>query len=147
MKKYLLICGFVIFISGCATISSIERNYRNIDLSNGINSEEAKIIAKNQIIQTNFKDDYRIIAPKVYDTSEFDNEAIIEESFIVDIMSDSTLYSNGKFRYSDSWHVVFRPKFLNFLSTYYLFVIDKNSGQVQYAHEKNIMVDLVKIAL
>ena len=69
--RYLFVFLLIILFSGCATVSSVERSFRSVNFSDGISRQEAKIIAKKEIIQTDFKDNYRVICPKVWDRAEF----------------------------------------------------------------------------
>lgn len=143
-RLYLLIISFGFFL-GCATVPSIERNRRAIDFSDGINRQEAKIIAKSKIIQTHLKDDYRIIGPRIYDAAEFTDEIKGKETF--SFLINRELYNDDELRYSDSWYVIFRPKFLSLFSVSYLVVIDKDSGEIQYAHEDNALDGLCPLIL
>ncbi len=139
INKYLLAFCISVFLSGCATVSSISRNYKNIDLSDGISRQEAKVIAQKQIIQTDFKKDYRIINPSIYHAEEFTDD--LKERFL----RDKAIYDSGQLRYPNSWHIIFHPKWLSLFSLYYLVVVDKDSGEVQYEHAENAIVALGEI--
>jgi hypothetical protein len=141
LQKCFLILSLTLIFSGCATVSSVEKSYNDIDFSSSITRREARIIAQKNIIQTNFKSSYTVVDPKIYDASEFDVAEKRKELF----QYTKELYADGKLRYSGSWYVVFHPKPLSLFSVYYLVVVDKSSGQVQYAQEENAFAALAQL--
>ena len=106
---YLLV--LMLLVSGCATIGSIERNYALIDNSDGIGREEAILIAKRGLIDSDpdpsLKYKYRISAP----LTDYDQE-------------------------TGAWNVCFVPKYmignidLSHLNAVYCFDVDKASGEI-----------------
>ena len=65
MNKPVYLIVLLIVLSGCATIGSINGNYAKINCSDGINANEAGLIAKHDLIQTDLKYYYNIIHPRV----------------------------------------------------------------------------------
>ena len=109
ISGYLLLLMFL--VSGCATIGSIERNHALVDEADGIDRQEAILIAKNGLISPapnpNLKYNYRVTAPLV----DFDQE-------------------------EGAWNVCFVPKYmvgnidLSHLNAVYCFDIDRTSGEI-----------------
>lgn len=111
-------------LSACASREDIMKNYEErIDYSNGVEFQEAKIIAQRKIISVEEKRNYKITAPGVL------NNAAAKA-------------------YEDYWFVVFGPNWLSPISTdgsaktytqlkeaRYLVVISKIDGQIVFAGE------------
>jgi len=109
---------------GCTTPRAIYKNYDNlVRTKNGVNAEEAKIMAQRILIDTVEKDNYRISYP--------------------DIKTGPTAS-----KYPDYWFVVFGHNFLEpmssnaltgsyreLLQTEYLVVINKKTGQSPFFGE------------
>ena len=54
------------FLAGCTSTKAIYKNYDNlVHLENGVNAEQAKIIAQRKLIDTEEKDSYRISFPDI----------------------------------------------------------------------------------
>ena len=111
VKRVGCIVCLILFVGGCATTGSIERNYALIDYSDGIDREEAILIAKKGLISQdpnpNLKYQYRITGPLV----DYDEEENV-------------------------WTVCFVPKYmvgavdLSHLDALYCFDIDRASGEI-----------------
>jgi len=113
LKTLSLICtGLILcFISsGCATIKSIEKNYKKIDYSDGINKSEAKLIAKKSLIDSPYRNFYRVIRPRILD-------------------NDETL------QHPRYWFLKFRRKSSKLNKSNYFVVIEKKTGEVIYAEK------------
>jgi len=99
----------VLLLSGCATARSIYMNAAILDYSDGIDTQEAKIIAQKSCLDEGIKDVF-ISSPEV------------QECF---------------FR-PELWEVIFQSKDLSYLDYHYRLVIDKKTGEVTYfAYEEN----------
>jgi hypothetical protein len=68
---------------GCATVGSIDKSYQAIEYSDGINKKEAIIIAKQHILGTEYKHQYRIINPGIKDKKEYWEVAFLPKNSIV----------------------------------------------------------------
>ena len=132
--------------NGCASIGTIHHGYAQVKYDDGIDKNEAKIIAKNKIITDKDRGSYVVIGPRVYDLDILvaKNKNIKSENF-----SSRLFNSNGEMIYPNCWAVVFRPKPFpfSFFDMYYLTVIDKRSGEVKYAGADNALVNLVTASL
>ena len=105
MKKYLP-CAFLgVFLAGCATISSVDKNYQKINWQDGISRNEAFLIAKKHLIAQKEKPDYQVIAPFV----RTDQKAKAQPNV---------------------WFVAFHPRKVPLLFKYYLVVVDKKTGEI-----------------
>ena len=113
----LLLMGLV----GCATTEAIQKNYeRLVDMSNGVDEQEAKIIAQKTIMNALERRDYRVSLP--------------------DIKTNM-----AAMQYPDFWFVVFGHNWFSPISmdplaktyselkeTQYLVVIDKKTGAIKF---------------
>ena len=122
---YQLSCllGLLLLI-GCTSTDAIYKNYdRIVKTSDGVNAEEAKIMAQKQLIGFDEKRDYRITAPDIRTTPQ-------------------------ALQYPDYWFVVFAHNWFSPISTdplartytelretQYLVVIDKKTGAIKFAGE------------
>lgn len=111
-------------LSDCATREDIMKNYEErVIFTDGVNLQEAKIVAQRKIIAVEEKRNYKITAPAVLNNSA----------------------SNA---YEDYWFVVFGRNWLSPISTdenaktytqlkesQYLVVIDKTEGQIFFSGE------------
>lgn len=111
-------------LTGCTSTEAIYKNYdKMVHLENGVNAEQAKIIAQKKLINTDEKDSYRISYP--------------------DIKTGPLVY-----KYPGYWFVVFGHNWLEPMSsdplagtytqlreTEYLVVINKKTGQVPFFGE------------
>ncbi|UCC95823.1 MAG: membrane lipoprotein lipid attachment site-containing protein [Candidatus Omnitrophota bacterium] len=114
MKRLIFLLGIALLLNGCATIASIRHHYAKIDYSNGVNKEEAVLIAKHHLISTEYKYSYRVIAPWVESWEE-------RNAWIV-------WFAPKKLRF------IFPQDFLDlFIPKKYCVVIDKETGEV---HQK-----------
>ena len=112
----------VLFMVGCATPESIYRSYTTmVDVIDGVSEEEAKIIAKYNLMQMRENELYKISAPVIYTDSR------------------ATVYPKY-------WFVAFGPNWFAPMSknrdelTYkelnsadYLVVIDKDNGDIVFS--------------
>ena len=115
---------FVLTVGGCASMEAIYRNYdRMVNVSDGVNDQEAKIIAQKQIIGMQQSRDYRVTAPDIKTTPQ-------------------------ALGYPQYWFVVFGHNWLSPISTdpmaktytqlretQYLVVIDKQTGEIKFSGE------------
>jgi hypothetical protein len=111
MNKKQLIVAWVIgalLLSGCATIDSVNKNYQKINYSDGINTEEAKLIGKKRLINSGYQSEYQVISP----------------DFLIDKRTK---------KYPDYWFVVYHPKNLGLTHSKYLVVMNKKTGDVLYS--------------
>ena len=124
-----------LLLTGCTTVGSIERRYRAINDTDGIDKREARIIAQREYLKTNSHDNYRVSSAKVYGPEEVLSLDADKAGFVnhADIYDDF----RKKLKYEQSWYVVFRPGFLSLFSNYYLTVVDKEDGRIQYTHDAN----------
>lgn len=120
----ILLLAVVVLFNGCASIKAIERNYQHmVDVKDGVDIQEAKIIAQHEIILTYEKRDYRVTAPDI----------------------NTTDYAK---QYPDFWFVTFGHNWFSPMSTdplaktytelregVYVVVIDKKTGAIQFSGE------------
>jgi len=120
------ICGVLVLclLAGCASTGDIYKNYEKLGrLENGVNAQQAKIIAQRKLIATEEKDAYRISLP--------------------DIKNDPSAN-----KYPGYWFVVFGHNWLEPLSNdaltasytdlrekVFLVVIDKKTAEVPFVGE------------
>ncbi len=123
MKTMVSVLGLVCVL-GCASTEAIYKNYKQmVRVEDGVNEQEAKIIAQHQLIDTAQKRDYRITAPDLKTTPE-------------------------ALKYPDFWFVVFGHNWLSPISmdplaktytalreTQCLVVIEKATGKVEFFGE------------
>ncbi len=112
------------FLAGCTSTRAIYKNYdKLVHVENGVDAEEAKIMAQRMLIDTEEKDSYRISFP--------------------DIKTGQMVY-----KYPDYWFVVFGHNFFEpmssnaltdnyteLLETEYLVVINKKTGKMPFFGE------------
>ena len=96
-------------------------------------------MAKRQLINSSGNGSYRLWHPGVYSSAEINRARKRGEAFV----DDSGIYVNcHKFKFEDSWFVVFRPKLLQLFSVYYLVVIDRETGNIQYTNDLNALTQV-----
>jgi hypothetical protein len=114
----------VCFLAGCTSTQAIYKNYNSMGrIENGVNSEQAKILAQRMLIDTEEKDSYRISYP--------------------DIKTGPMVY-----KYPGYWFVVFGHNWLEpmstsaltgtyreLMATEYLVVINKKTGRMPFFGE------------
>jgi len=114
----------VCFLAGCASTGAIYKNYDHlVNLKDGVNAQEAKIMAQRILINTEEKDGYRISYPD------------IKSGLMVS-------------KYPGYWFVVFghnllepmssdalTPNLTDLLQTEYLVVINKKTGTMPFFGE------------
>ena len=67
----ILLIVLTLMMGGCASEQAVYNNYVTmVNVSDGVNEQEAKIIAQKQIIGMHQKRDYRVTAPDIKDTPE-----------------------------------------------------------------------------
>jgi len=123
MKKFHF--GFLVLcvLSGCTSTKAIYKNYDNLHIENGVNAQQAKIMAQRILINTEEKDDYRISFPDI----------------------KTGLLAN---KYPGYWFVVFghnlfepmssnalTESYKDLLETEYLVVINKKTGKSPFFGE------------
>lgn len=113
---------FLIGLMGCSSTKAVYENYNNlVNLKDGVNQRDAKIIAQRVIVATPEERNYRITAPDI----KTDKEAL---------------------KYANYWFVVFGHNWLSPISTdplaktytelketNFLVVIDKKNGSIKFA--------------
>ena len=121
MRKISWVLGIVFLTIGCASTDAVYNNYdRLVNVKDGVNEQEAKIIAQRMIVNTMEKRDYRITAPDIRTTPE-------------------------ALQYPDFWFVVFGHNWLSPMSTdpmaktytqlretQYVVVISKKDGTLKF---------------
>ena len=107
---------------GCASTEAIYKNYNSmVNFKDGVNEQEAKIIAQRIIITTEEQSNYRITAPDIKSTHE-------------------------ALKYPDFWFVIFGHNWLSPISTdpmaktytelreaQFVVVINKMNGNIKFA--------------
>ncbi|MDP2654477.1 MAG: hypothetical protein Q8Q08_10670 [Candidatus Omnitrophota bacterium] len=119
MKSMTCMIFSSLFLLGCATIGSIEKNYAKINYSDGIKEEEAILIAKHNLINSDSKNSFRVITPRLENCQ-------------------CVLKKDGRERKLGAWLVIFRSKpsllfasdFLGLGDSEMRYFIDKNSGKI-----------------
>ncbi len=92
-----------VLLSGCASFESIYKNAESINYSNGIDELEAKYIAQKYLFEKGIRDAF-ISHPQT------------EDNFLK----------------PNQWEVKFQIKDMVKLDYYYLFIIDKKTGEIRY---------------
>jgi len=92
-----------VLLSGCASLESIYKNAESINYSDGIDELEAKYIAQKYLFEKGIKDAF-ISHPQA------------EDNFLK----------------PNQWEVKFQIKDMLKLDYYYLFIIDKKTGEIRY---------------
>jgi hypothetical protein len=64
MKKLIAII-FALSLTGCATTESLNQHYDEINRADGINRNEAALIAKKWLTESKYEGDFQIIGPVV----------------------------------------------------------------------------------
>ncbi|MBI4309154.1 MAG: hypothetical protein HY591_02365 [Candidatus Omnitrophica bacterium] len=123
MKTILLVI-LVLTVTGCTSTEAIRRNYDTlVDVFNGVDEQEAKIIAQKEIIGMQQSRDYRVTAPDIKTTQ-------------------------AALQYTQYWFVAFGHNWFSPISTdpmaktytqlretQYLVVIDKKTGNIKFSGE------------
>ncbi|MCA9407116.1 MAG: hypothetical protein H6755_06415 [Candidatus Omnitrophica bacterium] len=143
MRQLFIPILFIFLLSGCTTLGYVERRYNNISFSDGIDKNEAKIIAQRECLQNNISDSYKIRSAKVYGSEE----VLGLDSDKAEFVTHDKIYEEyrRKLKYENSWFVSFRPGFLSFFSNYYLVVLDKKDGEIQYIHDSNSIIAIGQV--
>ena len=63
MKKYVIVCGIMLFLAGCATTESIDDFYTKINWKDGISRDEAAVIAKKYLVDSKYEGDFQVMGP------------------------------------------------------------------------------------
>lgn len=119
-----LFFSMVLFL-GCTMTSATGKN---IDVLDGIGREEAKIIAKKELLRLNLDGGIKRNPSKIYASSEvkYSNKKIDSDIYLYDVFEN-----NGNSKFRNSWFVMFKPKFIS-INTGFLAIIDKENGEVMY---------------
>jgi hypothetical protein len=64
VMRFFLIIALLTF-TGCATTESLEKNYADINREDGVNRDEAALIAKKWLVESQYEGDFQVIAPVV----------------------------------------------------------------------------------
>ena len=103
---------------GCSTYSAINKGVARISYDDGINADEAKLIAKKNLVETPFLGwaGFRIIAPSILNN--------------VDTR-----------KYPQYWFVFFHPNMVIRREGGYLIVVDKRNGEIKRDIPFNLKYD------
>ena len=121
MNKIFWVLGIVFLTVGCSSMDAVYNNYdRLVNVKDGVDAQEAKLIAQRMIINAMEKRDYRITAPDIKTGPE-------------------------ALQYPDFWFVVFGHNWFSPMSTdpmaktytqlreaVYLVVINKQDGTLKF---------------
>jgi len=143
MNKQRLFCFFMIItLSGCSTLQSVRQKYGEVNFEDGIDRKEAKIIAQMHFWDNELETKHSLRSAKVYSSDEILSLNSSKESFVL----NEKIYQNKekKLKYPNSWYISFKPKFLNLFSEYYLLVLNKDAGIVEYAYDSNVLIFALK---
>ncbi len=124
MKKMHWLISIIFLTAGCASTDAVFKNYdQMVNMADGVDVQEAKIIAQKKILNTPQQRDYRITAPDVKKTPE-------------------------ALEYPDYWFVVFGHNWFSPMSvdpmaktykqlreTQFVVVIAKNNGDIKFIGE------------
>ncbi len=140
MNRYFLLVLIALIFSGCTTLGSVNRKYTHVIFTDGVTREEAKIIAQREYLNSNSNDGFNTGSARVYDS----NKILKLNPDKVSFVTHEKIYEKNrkKLKFNNSWYVSFKPKFFNFFSSYYLVVLNKNDGQVQYSYDSNVFTAL-----
>ena len=61
--RIFLVLIIVFMLAGCATVESLDRCYSEINWKDGINRNEAALIAKKWLIESKYEGDFQVIGP------------------------------------------------------------------------------------
>ena len=96
----IMICILSVLLMGCASMTSIEKNYSILDTSDGVNMKEAVVIAQKYCLdKVECNGDVRLSTPRISDQS-------------------------------NEWAVEFWSKNVLALDHAYVVVVDKKSGEI-----------------
>jgi len=114
MKKYLFL--FVLLVSGCTTslgdnILSVQNSFQTIIFNDGVNLEEAKLIAQNALIENNVAEIYDLTNPQL-------------ENNVSDLP-----------RHQDFWFISFNERKRGNIPFVFTALINKQTGRVQFADD------------
>lgn len=62
MRVYVFL-ACIILLTGCATVETLDRYYDEINWQDGINRNEAAVIAKKWLMESKYEGDFQMIAP------------------------------------------------------------------------------------
>jgi len=114
MRKCLAI--ILLLAVGCTTslqqkIKTVMDKFETIDYEDGVDWEEAEIIAQRALVRKNLADKYDLVNPKaVEDVDELPH-------------------------YEDHWFLVFKERMFSSIEYVFVVVIEKESGQVKFADD------------
>lgn len=111
MKQLLTAVFLTVFLTGCATMKSVNNKYGKVDYTNGISKEEAKSIAKKSLMESKARGKYRFTVPMILDDP----------------------YTKPNLEY---WYISFSKKIYHLRSSHYLVVINKHTGEIEYSDKK-----------
>ena len=126
MKSIFLIA--ILFVTGCASVNTIEQDFASIDYSDGISKVEAKRIAQKFALGKKGSEKYAISAAEV----------------------DSGIFASFPEWKDKAWVIGFPSKSLNILSGYvgrtFVVAVDKNTGNIRFYYNGyapgNVPVDM-----
>jgi hypothetical protein len=114
MRKCLTI--ILLLAVGCTTsvkqkIKTVMDKYETVNYEDGVDWEEAEIIAQRALVRQNLADKY-----------DLDNPKAVEE---VDELPN----------YADHWFLAFKERMFSSIEYVFVVVIEKESGQVKFADD------------
>ena len=106
----------LLFLVGCTStsaknIATVSSNYETVIFSDGVNAEEAKVIAQRELIKQNLVKFYDILNPK--------------------IMTDVTDLPN----YEKYWFVSFKEIKIANIEFIFMAIIHRNTGKVRFSND------------
>ena len=101
MRQLLILIFLTSVLSGCSTLGSVEKSYNKISFSDGIDENEAKIIAQREYLKNSKNDSYKISSAKVYGSEQVLNLEAEDEEFV----RDYKIYQEyqKKLKYAGLW--------------------------------------------
>ena len=67
----IILIFFVLLISGCATTESLDHFYDEVKWEDGISRNEAAVIAKKYLVESEYAGDFQVWGPKVQGAGDF----------------------------------------------------------------------------
>ena len=66
--NFLIVCFFLVILGGCKTVETVVREYQRVKYNDGINVEEAKLIAQNVMTESRYSSSYDVLDPELINT-------------------------------------------------------------------------------
>lgn len=65
MNKYISLIAIALLACGCNSISTVTEKYKMINYADGINSDDAKLIAQKELIDSRYKGPVDVLMPSL----------------------------------------------------------------------------------